>query len=205
MLTRSHCAIRIPLKPVTDESSQVVGTRLRLLPYSLFFTICISHNAHPKHFDATKEQFELIKTLALTLMLGMGSLLAGCGASSKNANINGNWTATLMDTGGTESFAFSTALLATGSSGTVTIKNFRFSTNSPCFVSGETESGTFAISGDFSGNVSGQFGMNILSGSPGGNTLALTGTVKGNTISGTWILAGSSGCTGNGSFTMTRM
>jgi hypothetical protein len=147
-----------------------------------------------------------MKSLALTLLLGLGLTLSGCGSSNnKSGNINGSWTATLTDTSGAQMFAFSTSLLATGNSGTVTINSFHFSTDSVCFVSGETESGTFALTGDFNGNVSGQFGMSVLSGSPGGNTLTLTGAAKGNTISGTWILAGGSGCTGNGTFTMTRM
>ncbi len=147
-----------------------------------------------------------MKSLAWTLLLGLGLASAGCGSSNnKSGNINGNWTATLTDTSGAQMFAFSTSLLATGNSGTVTINSFRFSTDSVCFVSGETESGTFALSGDFNGKVSGQFGMNVLSGSPGGNTLTLTGTVSGDTISGTWILAGGSGCTGNGTFTMAKM
>ena len=102
-------------------------------------------------------------------------------------------------------FAFTTALIATGASGTLTVNSFQFSTNSPCFVSGETESGTFTLSGNFSGKVSGSFGMNVRSGSPAGNTLTLMGTVSGNTISGTWTLSGGSGCSGNGNFTMTRM
>ena len=147
-----------------------------------------------------------MKTLGITLLLGLGLALVGCGASNNGGNINGNWTASLTETGsGAQMFAFTTALVATGTSGTLTVNNFHFSTNSACFVSGETESGTFALSGNFSGNVSGQFGMSILSGSPGGNTLTLTGTVNGNTISGNWTLAGGAGCNGNGTFTMTRM
>ena len=143
--------------------------------------------------------------LAAALLLGSGLILMGCGSTKNSANINGNWTASLTDNSGTQEFAFTTALVATGSSGTLTVNSFRFSTNSACFVSGDTESGTFALSGDFNGNVSGQFGMSVLSGSPGGNTLTLTGTVSGGTISGTWILAGSTGCSGSGKFTMTRM
>jgi hypothetical protein len=146
-----------------------------------------------------------MKILATTVVLGLGLALVGCGASSKSGNINGNWTASLTDTNGTQMLAFSTSLMGTGSAGTLTVNNFHFSTNSGCFVSGETESGTFALSGDFNGNVSGQFGMSVLSGSPGGNTLTLTGTVSGNTISGTWTLAGGAGCSGSGKFTMTRM
>ena len=146
-----------------------------------------------------------MRKLAVALLLGWGLILVGCGSDRSSGNINGNWTATLTDGSGGQAFAFTTALVATGSSGTLTVNSFHFSTDSPCFVSGETENGTFALNGDFSGNVGGQFGMSVLSGSPGGNTLTLTGAVNGGTISGTWILAGSVGCSGSGRFTMTRM
>jgi hypothetical protein len=145
-----------------------------------------------------------MRKLVVALLLGLGLVLVGCGTDKNSGNINGNWTATLTDGSGGQEFAFTTALVATGSGGTLTVNGFHFSTNSPCFVSGETESGTFALSGNFSGSVSGQFGMSVLSGSPGGNTLTLTGSVSNNTISGTWVLAGSSGCSGSGKFTMTR-
>jgi hypothetical protein len=143
--------------------------------------------------------------LPVAMLLMLGLTLIGCGASSKNgATINGNWTATLMDTHNTQAFAFNTSLVESGN-GSVSVSNFAFSTNSPCFVSGESESGSFSLAGDFNGNVSGKFGMNVQSGSPGGNTLNLSGAVAGNTISGTWSLNGSAGCTGNGTFSMTRM
>ena len=147
-----------------------------------------------------------MKLLRLALFLGLGLLLVGCGNDrATGGNINGNWTASLTDTGGNQSFAFTTSLIAAGSNGVLTVNNFRFTTQSACFVSGETESGTFALSGDFNGNVSGQFGMSVLSGSPGGNTLTLAGAVHGGSISGTWVLAGGGGCNGSGTFTMTRM
>lgn len=146
-----------------------------------------------------------MRKLVVALWLGLGLMTVGCGSAKNSANLTGNWTASLTDNRGGQVFAFTTSLVATGSSGTLTVNGFRFSTNSPCFVSGDTESGMFALSGDFNGNVSGQFGMSVLSGSPGGNTLTLTGTVSGGTISGTWILAGSVGCSGSGKFTMTRM
>jgi hypothetical protein len=72
-------------------------------------------------------------------------------------------------------------------------------------VSGETATGSFTLGGNFNGNVSGTFGMNVQSGSPGGNTLMMTGTVTGSAITGNWSLTGSTGCTGTGHFTMTRM
>lgn len=144
--------------------------------------------------------------LAGIALVGFALILLGCGnsSSSKGSNINGNWTASLTDAHGTQVLAFNTSINESSNS-TLSISNFSFSTNSACFVSGETESGTFALAGNFNGNVAGKFGMNVASGSPGGNNLTLSGTVNGNTISGTWSLTGSPGCTGNGTFSMTRM
>jgi hypothetical protein len=131
--------------------------------------------------------------------------LIGCGANSSNkSNINGAWNATLTSGGNSTVFAFGTSLRQ-NSDGSLSVTNFKFTTNSPCFVSGETETGSFAVSGDFDGNVNGTFGMNVQSGDPIGNTLALNGTANGNNISGKWTLTGSGGCKGNGTFSMTKM
>jgi len=146
-----------------------------------------------------------MKHLFAAILL-VGSLaLVGCGSNSSNpANINGKWNATLLSNNNTTSFAFGTSLSVNGD-GSIAVSNFTFTTNSPCFASGETESGSFALSGNFSGQVSGSFGMTVKSGSPAGNTLTLNGTANGSTIAGTWSLTGSSGCTGSGTFTMTKM
>ena len=134
-------------------------------------------------------------------LVAMLLTLVGCGSNnSKQGNINGTWTAVLSDT----NFSFGTALVV-NSDGTLSVSQFSFSTNGqPCFVSGETESGSFALTGDFNGNVTGQFGFNVVSGYPSGNTLTLTGTANGNNIAGNWSLTGSAGCTGSGTFTMTK-
>ena len=145
-----------------------------------------------------------MKKLALAMLIAFGLTFVGCSSTNSAANINGNWTATLTDTKGTQVFGFNTSFVQS-SDGALTVSNFTFSTNSQCFVSGETESGTFALSGDFNGNVSGAFGMTVQSGSPSGNTLTLTGTVKGSTITGTWVLVGGTDCTGTGNFTFTKV
>jgi len=106
--------------------------------------------------------------------------------------------------GSSPAFTFGTSMTV-NNDGSLSISNFSFSTNSPCFASGETESGSFTLGGNFNGQVSGKFGMTVASGSPSGNTLALTGSVNGNTITGNWTLTGSSGCTGSGTFTMTKV
>ena len=139
-----------------------------------------------------------MKKLAVAMLLVAGLALVGCG-SNNPANINGNWTATLT---GSQNFNFTTSIIE-NSDGTVSVSKFTFSSNS-CFLQGETETGTFALSGNFNGKVTGKFGMIVTSGTPSGNTLTLTGDANGNTITGTWTLTGSSGCTGNGTFTMNK-
>ena len=141
-----------------------------------------------------------MKKLAVAWLVAAVVTLVGCGSSnSKQGNINGTWTAVLSDT----SFSFGTALVV-NNDGTLSVSQFSFTTSEPCFVSGETESGSFALTGDFNGNVSGQFGFKVMSGSPSGNTLTLTGTANGNTITGNWSLTGSTGCQGTGTFAMTK-
>jgi hypothetical protein len=146
-----------------------------------------------------------MKWFAAVFVVFICAALIGCGSNSSNAsNVNGTWNATLASGGNTTVFSFGSSLHVNGD-GSLTVSNFQFTTNSPCFVSGETESGSFTLSGNFNGAVNGKFGMSVLSGNPSGNTLALSGTANGNTITGTWTLTGSGGCTGNGTFTMTKM
>jgi hypothetical protein len=147
-----------------------------------------------------------MKQFMVALVLLAGLALVGCGSNNMNpGNINGTWNATLMSTGGSQPvLTFGTSLAVNGD-GSLSITNFSFSTSSPCFVSGETESGSFTLSGNFNGQVNGKFGLTVKSGTPSGNTLMLSGTASGNTISGTWTLTGGTGCSGNGTFTMTRM
>jgi cytoskeletal protein CcmA (bactofilin family) len=139
-----------------------------------------------------------MKKFAVAMLLVAGLTLAGCG-SNNPGNINGNWTATLT---GSQNFTFTTSLVS-NSDGTVTVTKLSFSSNS-CFVSGETETGTFAVGGNFNGNVTGTFGLIVQSGTPSGNVLTLKGNVTGNTITGNWTLAGGGNCNGSGTFTMNK-
>jgi hypothetical protein len=139
-----------------------------------------------------------MKKFAVAMLLIAGLALVGCG-SNNPANMNGNWTATLT---GSQNFSFTTSLI-TNSDGTLTITKLSFSSNS-CFVSGETETGTFALGGNFNGKVTGKFGLIVKSGTPSGNVLTLTGDVSGNTVTGNWTLVGGGNCNGTGSFTMNK-
>jgi len=147
--------------------------------------------------------------IGMVAMLALGMTLAGCGYGSHNGNgnVNGNWTATLISPpGGTPVFAFST-MVTQGSGGTLTFTNFTFTTAGTCFATGPfSETGSVSLSGNYNGNVTGSFATTISTMFPvaTNNTLALMGTVNGNTIAGTWTLTGDTGCSGSGTFTATR-
>ncbi|HXM23365.1 MAG TPA: hypothetical protein VN948_19065 [Terriglobales bacterium] len=149
-----------------------------------------------------------MKQFGIAIVLALGLVLAACGGgnSSSSATVTGNWTATLTNTDGTPAlFGFTTSL--TQSSGTVvTGTNLSFTTSNTCFTSGGSQTGSFVLSGNFNGNITGTFQLTITSGTPPGNTLTLQqGMVNNNTISGTWTLTGTGGCTGAGNFTMTKV
>lgn len=147
-----------------------------------------------------------MKWSAAALVVFVGMTLVGCGSNNSNStnfNINGTWKATLVNGGDATIFSFATSLLV-NPDGSLGVSNFQFTTNWPCFVSGETESGSFKLSGNFHGIANGKFDFTVRSGNPSGNTLALSGTVNGNAISGTWTLTGGGDCNGNGTFTMTK-
>jgi len=146
-----------------------------------------------------------MKQILFTMFALLTVILSGCGNDHANGTVNGNWTATLLDQNGTQIFMFSTTLTQSGNTA-VTVTNLNFTTASPCFVSSNTASGAFVLSGNFNGNVTGNFQLTVQSGTPGGNMLMLQGKVNNNVISGTWSLTGvTSGCNGSGTFTMTKM
>jgi hypothetical protein len=87
----------------------------------------------------------------------------------------------------------------------VSVTNLTFTTeNDSCFGNSGTETGSFGLTGNFNGDVTGTFAMTIQSANPSGNTLTLNGTVASSKITGTWVLTGI-GCTGSGTFSMNKM
>ena len=146
-----------------------------------------------------------MKKIGIVFVLMLGMLLVGCGNSNVTpGNINGTWSAVLTSTGGGATlFNFVTALTV-NSDGSLSVVNFTFNSSDPCFVSGDTESGSFTLSGDFNGHVTGKFHFIVQSTVPVGSVLTLDGTANGKSITGTWTLTGGTGCAGNGNFTMTQ-
>jgi len=148
-----------------------------------------------------------MKQFGIAILVAVGLILVACGGggSSSSNSVTGNWTATLTNTDGTPAFAFTTSL--TQSNGTaVTGANLTFTTSTGCFSSAASQTGSFVLSGNFNGNITGAFQLTVTSATPSGNTLTLQGTVNNNAITGTWTLTGlTPGCTGSGNFTLTRM
>ena len=147
-----------------------------------------------------------MKRSALALVLCSILVLAACGGgNSHSGSINGLWTATLSDVNGDTVFGFTTNFVQQSGS-SLQIVNFQFTTNSPCFANEQlSETASFVLAGDFNGNVTGQLQMTVSTTFPSNNNvLTLNGAANGNTITGTWTLSGGTGCSGNGTFNMTR-
>jgi len=144
-----------------------------------------------------------MKKITAIALLGLSLILSSCGANSHLVgNINGLWKATLSSSGA-DTFTFMTDLTV-NADGSLGSTSFNLTLNStPCTFPSTTESGSFTISGNFNGQVSGTFHYVIESTGVEVNTLTLDGTVSGGVISGTWKVTGATAnCTGNGTFTM---
>ena len=146
-----------------------------------------------------------MKHFSIAIILCMVTALSGCGSSSSNSTINGNWSATLTNPDGSTALSFTATLAQSGSA--VTVTNLSFSTGSSCFALGTTATGAFTLNGTAGGVTTGTFQMTIQSGSAntnGTNQLTLQGTLTNNSITGNWTLSGTgAGCLGSGAFTMT--
>jgi len=135
--------------------------------------------------------------------------MVGCGSNNgpNSTNVNGNWSASLTNSqNGPPIYSFTTTL-SEANGGGLSVSNFKFTSTGSCFASGETtETGSFTLSGNFNGNVTGTFGMTVTSTTNSSTQLVLQGGVgPNNTVAGTWVLTGSSACSGQGNFTFTRM
>jgi hypothetical protein len=168
-----------------------------------------------------------MKKLACLIVLGLELAVCGCGSNTiapatTSTSTAGNWEAQL--TGGTDQSSllnFVTAFSVTNT-GPLTIAGFSFINLGKCFangVNGSTESGTATLITGSANHVTGTISFNVVSTTPAGNTLTLTGNLTGTSngtptttgtltngvVVGTWILKGGAGdpsCTGSGNFVM---
>lgn len=143
--------------------------------------------------------------ILLLALLALSVACANNNNSNDNVNVSGNWSAALLDANGNQEFSFTTSLVQQSNNG-VSGESLTFTTNSACFVDGGTETGALTLNGNTSGVTSAGLQLNITSsGSSAGNTLTLNGTYQNNNVTGTWTLNGGLGCTGNGTFSMTKV
>jgi hypothetical protein len=172
-----------------------------------------------------------MKQLKASLLLPFVLMLAACGGmgngGTRDANMNasntmnGNWSTTMMNSSGAQMMVFTSALNESSSS-VVTASNLQFTTPTSCFMSGTSGTGAVMLNSSMNGSMTGSFGMTIQSAmdgnsgsmgmemgmtTTGNNVLTLQGSMSNmNTVSGTWMMSGvTSGCSGSGNFTMTRM
>jgi hypothetical protein len=145
---------------------------------------------------------------ATLLVLVLALIVSGCGSSQIMGaipnNINGNWTATLINTNGSVAYQFS-ATFTQQSGSTLSITNLTYTIDSPCpaLAVADEAAGSFTATGSSSGRVAGNFAMSEILTNVGGPELTLQGTLSNGTISGTWSVNGLVPiCSGNGTFTM---
>lgn len=144
-----------------------------------------------------------MKEIGATLLISLIAMLGACGGSSPR-NINDFWLGNLNNPDGTLAFALA-AMLTQGSGSEVDVTRFEISGSLSCFSSSTSQTATFSVTGSSNGFQTGPFAMTVSTMFPEGmnNVLTLNGNRDGTgTISGTWTLTGQSGCTGNGTFTM---
>ncbi len=154
-----------------------------------------------------------MKKVAVRVLLALELTVSGCGSSTPATvtAANGTWESALIGTdAGVGVFNFLTSF-SVDTSGALSVTYFSFLTTGPCFpVTGDTASGTFDVTSATTTSTA-NFTFTVQS---GGSSMSMTGTATGttdtsgnttwSTITGTWMLTGSSACTGSGTFTMTR-
>jgi len=172
-----------------------------------------------------------MKKLAILALLALELAVGGCGNSTpQNSNTTtaaGNWEALLSGgTGAASQMNFVTTFTVTDTTGVsnqpLDITGFSFFNAGACFADGvgaSTETGSSTLNTSGTNQVTGTFSYTVVSITPAGNTLTLTGNLTGTSngttttngtlssgvVSGTWTLNGGQGnasCAGGGTFLM---
>jgi hypothetical protein len=173
-----------------------------------------------------------MKKLAFLIALALELAVCGCGThtianTTPATTTSGSWEAQL--TGGADQAsllnfvtAFSLNNNNTVTSGPLTITGFGFINAGKCFangVNGSTETGNATLVTSSADQVTGSLSFKVVSVTPAGNTLTMSGNLTGTSngtvttagtlsngvVVGTWSLSGGAGdpsCTGSGNFLM---
>ena len=147
-----------------------------------------------------------MKSIGIVGLVFASSLLGACGGGSTPKSINDLYIGQLSDPSQTPDLAVSMDL-AQASGSALNITDFSIEslgTFPSCFSSSTTQTATFTANGSSNGYITGTFTMTVTTLFPTtNNVLTLTGTRNGEgTVAGTWVLTGETGCSGNGSFSL---
>jgi hypothetical protein len=151
-----------------------------------------------------------MRQLKVAGLTWLALMLGACGNSRQVQGINGGWSAYLKNPDGTSAFTFQTTFTQ-ASGAAVDVTSFTFEPAPQCFVATTSETASFSSTGNSNGIAVGAFAMTVSTTFPSvQNVLTLQGNRNASvedtgSISGTWDLAGQSGCTGiSGTFTMNQ-
>jgi|HubBroStandDraft_6_1064221.scaffolds.fasta_scaffold682156_2 hypothetical protein len=159
-----------------------------------------------------------MKKLAFLTLLALAVAISSCGngtpANTTTTQSTGNWLAQLTGGKGDASeLNFVTGFTVSSANGTsepLDITGFGFINNGACFESGldnEHLNGTASITTGSTGQVTGTMTYTVVSITPSGNTLSMTGNLTGTSngttttvgtlsngiVQGTWTLTGGAG------------
>jgi hypothetical protein len=156
-----------------------------------------------------------MKKLAFLIVLALEFAVGGCGSNTiapqiTNTVTSGNWEAQL--TGGVDqaSLLNFTTEFSVENTGPLDIKGFSFFNLGKCFansINGSTETGDATLITGSANQVTGTLNFKVVSVTPAGNTLTMTGNLTGTSngtptttgtlsngvVVGTWTLTGGAG------------
>lgn len=143
--------------------------------------------------------------MASILATGVLLIVTSCGTSNPPSPINALWGAEIQNSNQSIGSNFSATLTQTSGNG-VTVSNFEFDPLTICFSGKTDETATFVTQ-------TGQFEMTISPATTATaatatqqNVMTVRGTFKNSMplpqVTGTWNSAGSVGCSGSGTFSM---
>lgn len=145
-----------------------------------------------------------MRIIAIACLLALALLVTSCGSSTTNTapqTASGTWQAALTQpAGGFTNLDFVTTFTV-NTDGSLNVTGLTFINAQSCFVN-ESAGGSSDLITNPNFIVTGPITYKIDSQSPTGNSLTLTGSENGSTITGTWAMTGSSECTGSGNYTM---
>src|ERR1019366_3406024 len=145
-------------------------------------------------------QGRYMKKLAFLIVLALEFAVGGCGSNTiapqiTNTVTSGNWEAQLTGGFNKASLLNFTTEFSVENTGPLDIKGFSFFNLGKCFanINGSTETGDATLITGSANQVTGTLNFKVVSVTPAGNTLTMTGNLTDGVVVGTWTLTGGAG------------